>query len=229
MATSLKVLLVEDDLDTATYVAQGLSAQDIQVEHVAVGSIGLERARSADYQVIILDRRLPELDGLSLLKTLRAAGVRTPVLYLTAMDGINDRVEGLEAGADDYLIKPFFLVELLARVKALARRAVDAQAQTRLRAADIELDLIQRRVTRAGTEVALLPQEYKLLEYLLRNAGSLVTRSMLLEQVWGIHFDPQTSVVESHISRLRSKLSQGAATEYIRTIRGSGYMFIVRL
>jgi two-component system OmpR family response regulator len=229
MATSLKVLLVEDDLDTATYVAQGLSAQDIQVEHVAVGSIGLERARSADYQVIILDRRLPELDGLSLLKTLRAAGVRTPVLYLTAMDGINDRVEGLEAGADDYLIKPFFLVELLARVKALARRAVDAQAQTRLRAADIELDLIQRRVTRAGTEVALLPQEYKLLEYLLRNAGSVVTRSMLLEQVWGIHFDPQTSVVESHISRLRSKLSQGAATEYIRTIRGSGYMFIVRL
>jgi two-component system OmpR family response regulator len=229
MATSLKVLLVEDDLDTATYVAQGLSAQDIQVEHVAVGSIGLERARSADYQVIILDRRLPELDGLSLLKTLRAAGVRTPVLYLTAMDGINDRVEGLEAGADDYLIKPFFLVELLARVKALARRAVDAQAQTRLHAADIELDLIQRRVTRAGTEVALLPQEYKLLEYLLRNAGSVVTRSMLLEQVWGIHFDPQTSVVESHISRLRSKLSQGAATEYIRTIRGSGYMFIARL
>ena len=229
MATSLKVLLVEDDLDTATYVAQGLSAQDIQVEHVAVGSIGLERARSSDYQVIILDRRLPELDGLSLLKTLRASGVRTPVLYLTAMDGINDRVEGLEAGADDYLIKPFFLVELLARVKALARRAVDAQAQTRLRAADIELDLIQRRVTRAGTEVALLPQEYKLLEYLLRNAGSVVTRSMLLEQVWGIHFDPQTSVVESHISRLRSKLSQGAATEYIRTIRGSGYMFIVRL
>ena len=229
MATSLKVLLVEDDLDTATYVAQGLSAQDIQVEHVAVGSIGLERARSADYQVIILDRRLPELDGLSLLRTLRAAGVRTPVLYLTAMDGINDRVEGLEAGADDYLIKPFFLVELLARVKALARRAVDAQTQTRLRAADIELDLIQRRVTRGGTEVALLPQEYKLLEYLLRNAGSVVTRSMLLEQVWGIHFDPQTSVVESHISRLRSKLSQGAATEYIRTIRGSGYMFIVRL
>ena len=229
MATSLKVLLVEDDLDTATYVAQGLSAQDIQVEHVAVGSIGLERARSSDHQVIILDRRLPELDGLSLLKTLRASGIRTPVLYLTAMDGINDRVEGLEAGADDYLIKPFFLVELLARVKALARRAVDAQAQTRLRAADIELDLIQRRVTRAGTEVALLPQEYKLLEYLLRNAGSVVTRSMLLEQVWGIHFDPQTSVVESHISRLRSKLSQGAATEYIRTIRGSGYMFIVRL
>ncbi len=229
MATSLKVLLVEDDPETASYIAQGLSAQDIVVEHVADGLVGLERARSGEHQVIILDRRLPGLDGLSLLKALRNAGVSAPVLYLTAMDGINDRVEGLEAGGDDYLIKPFFLVELLARVKALARRAGDVQARTRLRAADIELDLIQRTVTRAGTEVALLPQEYKLLEYLLRNAGSIVTRSMLLEQVWGIHFDPQTSVVESHISRLRSKLSQGAATEYIRTIRGSGYMFIVRL
>lgn len=228
MAASLKVLLVEDDLETASYIAQGLSAQDILVEHVADGSVGIQRARSLEHQVIILDRRLPGLDGLSLLRALRGAGVRVPVLYLTAMDGINDRVEGLEAGGDDYLIKPFFLVELLARVKALARRAGDAQAPTRLRAADIELDLIHRKVTRGGTEVALLPQEYKLLEYLLRNAGSVVTRSMLLEQVWGIHFDPQTSVVESHISRLRSKLSQGAATEYIRTIRGSGYMFIVR-
>jgi two-component system, OmpR family, response regulator len=228
MATSLNILLVEDDPETASYITQGLSAQDMVVEHVADGRAGLERARSREHQVIILDRRLPGLDGLSLLKALRTAGVRTPVLYLTAMDGINDRVEGLEAGGDDYLIKPFFLVELLARVKALARRAGDAQAPTRLRAADIELDLIQRRVTRGGMEVELLPQEYKLLEYLLRNAGSVVTRSMLLEQVWGIHFDPQTSVVESHISRLRSKLSQGAATEYIRTIRGSGYMFIVR-
>lgn len=224
----MKVLLIEDDLETASYVAQGLSAQGIVVEHVADGSVGFERARVGEHAVIILDRRLPGRDGLSLLKALRGAGVRTPVLYLTAMDGINDRVEGLEAGGDDYLIKPFFLAELLARVKALARRASDARAQTRLRAADIELDLIERKVTRGGSEIALLPQEYKLLEYLLRNAGSVVTRSMLLEQVWGIHFDPQTSVVESHISRLRSKLSQGAATEYIRTIRGSGYMFVVR-
>lgn len=228
MATSLKVLLVEDDLETAGYIAQGLSAQDIELEHVSDGRLGLERACSGAHQVIILDRRLPALDGLALLKALRSSGVRTPVLYLTAMDGIYDRVEGLEAGGDDYLVKPFFLAELLARVKALARRGGEAPAHTRLRAADIELDLIQRKVTRAGTEVALLPQEYKLLEYLLRNAGSVVTRSMLLEQVWGIHFDPQTSVVESHISRLRSKLSRGAATEYIRTIRGSGYMFVVR-
>ena len=224
----MNVLLVEDDLETASYIAQGLAAQDIVVEHVADGSAGLERALDGKHQVIVLDRRLPGRDGLSLLKALRSAGVRTPVLYLTAMDGLNDRVEGLEAGGDDYLIKPFFLVELLARVKALARRASDAQAQTRLRVADIELDLIQRKVMRAGSEIDLLPQEYKLLEYLLRNAGSVVTRSMLLEQVWGIHFDPQTSVVESHISRLRSKLSQGAQSEYIRTIRGSGYMFVVR-
>ncbi len=221
----MKVLLVEDDQESATYIAQGLSAQGIVVEHVADGDVGLQRALSGEHQVIVLDRRLPGQDGLSLLKRLRAADIKTPVLYLTAMDGINDRVEGLEAGGDDYLIKPFFLAELLARVKALARRANDAQAQTRLRAADIELDLIQRRVTRSGSEIQLLPQEYRLLEYLLRNAGSVVTRSMLLEQVWGIHFDPQTSVVESHISRLRSKLSRGAATEYIRTIRGSGYMF----
>lgn len=224
----MKVLLVEDDLETASYIAQGLRAQDIAVEHVADGNAGLKRALATEHQLIVLDRRLPGRDGLSLLQALRRAGISTPVLYLTAMDGINDRVEGLEAGADDYLIKPFFLVELLARVKALARRSSEVQAQTRLRAADIELDLIQRKVTRGGSEIELLPQEYKLLEYLLRNAGSVVTRSMLLEQVWGLHFDPQTSVVESHISRLRAKLSQAAGTEYIRTIRGSGYMFVVR-
>lgn len=228
----MKVLLVEDDLETAAYIAEGLGAQDIAVEHVADGSRGLARALSGEHQILILDRLLPGRDGLSLLKALRSAGVSTPVLYLTAMDGLDDRVEGFEAGGDDYLIKPFFLVELVARVRALARRASDAQVQTRLRAGDIELDLIQRRVMRGGSEIALLPQEYKLLEYLLRNADSVVTRSMLLEQVWGIHFDPHTSVVESHISRLRSKLAQGAAagaaTEYIRTIRGSGYMFVAQ-
>jgi two-component system, OmpR family, response regulator len=227
----MKVLLVEDDLETAAHIAEGLAAQQIEVEHVADGNLGLARALSGEHQVIILDRLLPGRDGLSLLKALRGAGVRTPVLYLTAMDGLNDRVEGLEAGGDDYLIKPFFRDELLARVRALTRRASDAQTQTRLRAGDLELDLIKRRVVRAGCEISLLPQEYKLLECLLRNAGSTVTRSMLLEQVWGIHFDPQTSVVESHISRLRSKLAHGAAggtTEYIRTIRGSGYMFIVQ-
>ncbi len=168
-----------------------------------------------------LDRRLPGRDGLSLLKSLRLAGVRTPALYLTAMDGLDDRIEGLEAGGDDYLIKPFFLDELCARLRALVRRCA-AEVQTRLRVGDIELDLIARKALRGGQELSLLPQELRLLEYLLRNAGSTVTRSMLLEHVWDIHFDPQTSVVESHMSRLRSKLCPGGGREYIRTIRGGG-------
>jgi len=225
----MKVLLVEDDVETAGYIAEGLRAHGVSVEHAADGGVGLARARACGYEAIILDRLLPGCDGLALLKALRAAGDRTPVLYLTAVDGLNDRVEGLEAGADDYLIKPFFLVELLARLKALTRRAAASTVQTHLRAADIELDLIRRRVTRRGEEIALLPQEFKLLEYLLRNAGSVVTRSMLLEHVWDIHFDPQTSVVESHVSRLRAKLSQGTpGGEYIRTVRGSGYLFVAR-
>jgi len=225
----MKVLLVEDDAETASYIAEGFAAQGIHIEHAADGVAGLARARSGDYQAIILDRLLPGRDGLSLLQELRRAGTITPVLYLTAMDGLDDRVEGLEAGGDDYLVKPFFLAELLARIHALVRRTADAHTQTRLRAADIELDLIRRKVMRSGREIALMPQEFRLLEYLLRNAGSVVTRGMLLEHVWDIHFDPQTSVVESHISRLRSKLSQGVACEYIRTVRGSGYMFVAHL
>ncbi|MGH8143129.1 MAG: winged helix-turn-helix domain-containing protein [Steroidobacteraceae bacterium] len=224
----MKVLLVEDDVETAGYIAEGLCAHGVATEHAADGELGLCRALACDYQVIILDRLLPGRDGLSVLKALRAGGVKTPVLYLTAMDGLDDRVEGLEAGGDDYLVKPFFLVELLARLKALARRSASPSVQTRLRAADIDMDLIERTVTRAGREIELLPQEFKLLEYLLRNAGGVVTRSMLLEHVWNIHFDPRTSVVESHVSRLRAKLSGESATEYIRTMRGSGYMLIAR-
>jgi two-component system OmpR family response regulator len=223
----MRLLLVEDDLETAGYITDGLRGQGLSVEHAADGDSGLTRALSNTYDVIILDRLLPGRDGLSLLQALRAAGRRTPVLCLTAVDGLDDRVAGLDAGADDYLTKPFFLVELLARVRALARRAA-VPVQTRLGAADIELDLVGRTVTRAGSPITLLPQEFKLLEYLLRNAGSVVTRSMLLEHVWDIHFDPQTSVVESHMSRLRAKLSGGGATEYIRTIRGSGYVFLAR-
>lgn len=222
----MNVLLIEDDLETAAYVIEGLGAQGIAVEHAPDGPSGLSRALRGAFDVIVLDRLLPGLDGLAVLGDLRRGGSRTPVLYLTAMDGLDDRVEGLEAGGDDYLVKPFFMVELLARVKALARRAVAAEAEVRLRVGDIELDLIKRRVTRATREIVLLPQEFKVLEYLVRNAGSAVTRSMLLEHVWDIHFDPRTSVVESHISRLRAKLSEGVGKEYIRTIRGSGYMFL---
>lgn len=224
----MKVLLIEDDRETAAFIAEGLATQGIEVDHAADGVCGLASALRGEYHAIILDRLLPGRDGLSVLKDIRRAGTSTPVLYLTAMDGLDDRVEGLEAGGDDYLVKPFYLAELLARIRALARRATAVPVQTRLHAADIELDLIKRTVTRGNCEISLLPQEFKLLEYLLRNAGSVVTRAMLLEQVWNIHFDPKTSVVESHMSRLRSKLSRGTDIEYIRTIRGSGYLFVAR-
>jgi two-component system, OmpR family, response regulator len=224
----VQILLIEDDAETAGYITAGFAVHGIAVEHAADGPSGLARALAGGFQVIILDRLLPGRDGLSVLKELRAAGSMTPVLCLTAVDGLNDRVEGLEAGGDDYLAKPFFLTELLARIRALARRAPAAQVPIRLCGADIEMDLVRRTVSRAGQQITLLPQEFKLLEYLLRNAGNVVTRRMLLENVWGIHFDPRTSVVESHISRLRAKLGAGTGGEYIRTIRGSGYCFIAR-
>lgn len=223
----MKALLIEDDPETAEYIAQGLRAQSIDVQLAADGETGLALALRGEHHVIILDRLLPGRDGLAVLKDLRRRGNLTPVLCLTAMDGLDDRIAGLEAGGDDYLVKPFFLAELVARIRALARRAA-APVETQLKAADVELDLIKRSVSRGGSEIALLPQEFKLLEYLVRNAGSVVTRKMLLEHVWDIHFDPQTSVVESHMSRLRAKLSAGVGTEYIRTIRGSGYVFLVR-
>jgi two-component system, OmpR family, response regulator len=223
----VKALLIEDDPETAAYIADGLRAHAIDVQIARDGTAGLELALNGDHQIVILDRLLPGRDGLAVLKDMRRAGRSTPVLCLTAMDGLDDRVAGLDAGGDDYLVKPFFLPELVARVRALARRG-SAPAEPRLQAGDIELDLIKRRVTRAGREIPLLPQEFRLLAYLVRNAGCVVTRSMLLEHVWDIHFDPQTSVVESHMSRLRAKLSQGVATEYIRTIRGAGYVLLAR-
>jgi two-component system OmpR family response regulator len=223
----MRVLLVEDDAETAAYICGGLGARGVEVQHAADGLQGHALACAGQYEALILDRRLPGLDGLSLLKRLREAGVRSPALYLTAMDGLDDRIEGLDAGGDDYLIKPFFLEELHARLRALVRRGASA-IQTRMRVGDIELDLIARRATRAADELPLLPQELKLLEYLMRNAGSIVTRSMLLEHVWDIHFDPKTSVVESHMSRLRAKLSPGGGREYIRTVRGAGYVFVIQ-
>jgi len=221
----MRVLLVEDDAQNAAYICEGLAALGVSVQHAADGDRGRAMASEGHYQALILDRRLPQCDGLTLLKALRAAGVHTPALYLTAMDGLDDRIEGLEAGGDDYLVKPFHLAELHARLRALVRRTGN-DVQTRLRAGDLEFDLLARKVTCGGRELALLPQELKLLEYLLRNAGSIVTRSMLLEHVWQIHFDPQTSVVESHVSRLRSKLGASGGREYIRTVRGAGYLLI---
>jgi len=224
----MNILLVEDDVEMARSLIVGFREQGYAVDHVADGVEGLKLACDQKHQVIVLDRMLPLLDGLSLVKHLRARDVMTPVIYLTTMSGIDDRVHGLEAGGDDYLVKPFAFVELLARVRVLARRPAAQEVITRLRAGDLEMDLLQRTLTRAGRAIDLLPQEFRLLEYLMRNANRVVTRAMLLENVWDIHFDPQTSVVESHISRLRAKLNQGAEVDPIQTIRGTGYKLLAQ-
>jgi two-component system, OmpR family, response regulator len=219
----MKILLIEDDVETALYVANGLREQGHVVDAVADGRDGLLRAAGEAYEVMIVDRMLPGLDGLGIVKTLRGAGVRTPILLLTTMGGVHDRVAGLEAGGDDYLIKPFAFAELLARVNALARRPPMAEVATVLRVADLEMDLLKRTVTRQGRRIELQPQEFKLLEYLLRHAGRIVTRTMLLENVWDFHFDPTTNVVETHVSRLRGKIDRGFAVELLHTVRGAGY------
>jgi two-component system OmpR family response regulator len=219
----MKILLIEDDPDTAGYVANGLRENSHHVEHAANGRDGLFLASGGNHDLLVVDRMLPGLDGLSIVKTIRVAGMKAPVLMLTNLGGINDRVEGLEAGADDYLVKPFAFAELLARINALARRPAMAPVVPVLKVADLELDRLKRSVTRAGRQIELQPQEFKLLEYLMRNAGQLVTRTMLLENVWDFHFDPRTSVVETHISRLRAKVDRGFSAELIHTLRGSGY------
>jgi two-component system OmpR family response regulator len=219
----MKILLVEDDASTAAHIVKSLRQHGHVIDHAANGRDGLFLAAGEPYDVMIVDRMLPGLDGLGIVKTIRGAGVKTPVLFLTTLGGIDDRVEGLEAGGDDYLVKPFAFAELLARLSALARRPPPAEVQTQLRVGDLELDLVKRRVTRAGKRIDLQPQEFKLLEYLMRNAGRVVTRTMLLENVWDFHFDPQTTVVETHISRLRGKIDQEFATPLIHTVRGSGY------
>ncbi|MBV1799666.1 response regulator transcription factor [Siccirubricoccus sp. G192] len=219
----MKILIVEDDAETADYVARGLTEAGHLVDRAADGREGLFLAGSGDYDVLVVDRMLPRLDGLGLVRALRAAGVRSPALFLTARTGVGDRVEGLEAGADDYLGKPFAFAELLARVNALARRPPLQSEVTVLRVGDLEMDLLRRSVTRAGRRIELQPREFRLLEYLMRREGQVVTRTMLLEGVWDFHFDPRTSVVETHISRLRGKLDRGFGTELIHTVRGAGY------
>jgi two-component system, OmpR family, response regulator len=219
----MKILLIEDDAATASHIVKSLRQHGHTIDHSLNGRDGLLLAAGEPYDVMIIDRMLPGLDGLGIVKTIRGAGVETPVLFLTTLGGIDDRVEGLEAGGDDYLLKPFAFAELLARVNALARRPPPAEIQTLLRVADLELDLLKRSVTRAGKRIDVQPQEFKLLEYLMRNPGRVVTRTMLLENVWEFHFDPQTTVVETHISRLRSKIDQGFAKRLIHTVRGSGY------
>ena len=220
----MRVLVIEDDTATAAYVVDGLKTAGHAVEHVSDGRDGLILATINLYDVIVVDRVLPGLEGLAIVKTIRGAGVKAPVLFLTARAGIDDRVEGLEAGGDDYLTKPFAFSELMARLNALARRPPLTTIQSVLRVGDLQMDLIARRVKHGDQDVALQPREFQLLEYLMRNAGRVVTRTMLLEHVWDFHFDPKTKIVETHISRLRAKLHRASKNELIHTIRGSGYV-----
>jgi two-component system OmpR family response regulator len=219
----VKILLVEDDKQTADYIAKGMRQHGHVVDCADNGRDGLYLATGERYDVMIIDRNLPKMDGLSLVKAARTSGATTPVLFLTTMGGVDDRVEGLEAGADDYLVKPFAFAELLARVGALARRPPIA-ATTALRVGDLEIDLLSRAVTRDGKRIELLAQELKILEYLMRHAGEVVTRTMLLEKVWDFHFDPKTNIVETHISRLRAKIDKGFDKPLLHTVRGAGYV-----
>ncbi len=220
---AVKILLIEDDSQTADYIAKGLREHGHVVDKTDNGRDGLYMATGEPYDVMIVDRNLPKMDGLSLVKAARASGTRTPVLFLTTMGGVDDRVAGFEAGGDDYLIKPFAFAELLARVGALARRP-PIVATTSLKVGDLEIDLLSRAVTRSGKRIDLLAQEFKILEYLMRHAGEIVTRTMLLEKVWDFHFDPKTNIVETHISRLRSKIDKGFDKPLLHTVRGAGYV-----
>ncbi|TLU71212.1 response regulator transcription factor [Lichenicoccus roseus] len=219
----MRLLLIEDDAETAAFIDEALRGQAHELQLAVDGRDGLICAVGGGWEVIIVDRMLPALDGLSIVRTLRATGSQVPVLFLTTLDGIDDRVEGLNAGADDYLVKPFAMAELIARIAALGRRRERTSTVTHLRVADLEMDLLDRSVRRAAEPVMLQPREFRLLEHLMRHEGEVLTRTMLLERVWDFHFDPNTNIVESHVSRLRDKLGRHRP-ELIHTVRGSGYM-----
>ncbi|MGH7053064.1 MAG: winged helix-turn-helix domain-containing protein [Stellaceae bacterium] len=219
----MKILIVEDDRETASYLGKGLGESGYTVDRAGDGRDGLYLASSGGYDAIVLDRMLPGMDGLAMLGALRAAEIRTPALILSALGQVHDRVRGLRAGADDYLVKPFAFSELLARLEALLRRGAGAPSATGLRVGDLELDLLTRTVKRQGKPIELLPREFRLLEYLMRNAGHVVTRTMLLEHVWDYHFDPQTNVIDVHISRLRQKIDKNFDHPLLHTVRGAGY------
>jgi two-component system OmpR family response regulator len=220
----MRVLVVEDDRETAEFLQRLLKENGHTVETAADGESGLALAREQAWDVVIVDRMLPRLDGLSLIGTLRGEGVRTPVLILSALSEVDDRVKGLRAGGDDYLTKPYASTELLARIEALARRPASAEEVTRYTVGDLTLDRLTHKVARGGQAIVLQPREFRLLEYLMLNAGRVVTRTMLLQHVWDYYFDPQTNVIDVHISRLRSKIDKGFAKPLLHTVRGSGYM-----
>jgi two-component system OmpR family response regulator len=220
----MRVLVVEDDRETAQFLQRSLKENGHVTDIAGDGETGLALAREGGWDVIIVDRMLPRLDGLSLIEKLRGEGARTPVLILSALGEVDDRVKGLRAGGDDYLTKPYAYTELLARIEALARRPAPEEQVTRYTIADLTLDRLSHKVTRGGQAIILQPREFRLLEYLMRNAGQVVTRTMLLQNVWDYYFDPQTNVIDVHISRLRSKIDKGFAKPLLHTVRGSGYM-----
>jgi two-component system OmpR family response regulator len=220
----MHILLIEDDISVADYISNGLKQNGYTVDHCADGRQGLELASSDGYDVMVIDRMLPNVDGLTIIQTIRAADNKTPVLILSALGEVDDRVKGLKAGGDDYLVKPFAFAELQARIEAILRRQQSSAGQTRLKVADLEMDLLAHKVTRSGESFNLQPREYKLLEYLMKHAGQVVTRTMLLENVWEYHFDPQTNVIDVHISRLRQKIDKDFDSQLLSTVRGAGYM-----
>ncbi|MGB3811478.1 MAG: response regulator transcription factor [Parvibaculum sp.] len=219
----MRILVIEDDLEAAAYVVKGLRESGHIVDHAADGEEGLTLALSGSFDVLIVDRMLPKRDGLSVVATLRTENDRTPVLFLSALGEVDDRIMGLKAGGDDYLTKPYAFAELLARIEVLVRRSNPDQVRTKLTVGDLEVDLLARKVSRAGQDIDLQPREFRLLEYLMKHADQVVTRTMLLENVWEYHFDPQTNVIDVHISRLRAKIDKNFKQPLLHTVRGAGY------
>ena len=219
----MRILIIEDDAEAAAAMAQGLGDSGFECVVAGDGAEGLERARGGGFDVLVVDRMMPKIDGLEVVRALRREGDATPVLFLSALGEVGDRVDGLKSGGDDYLVKPYAFPELIARVEALSRRRETGSVATLLKVGELEMDLLGRTVRRAGVDIDLQPREFQLLEFLMRHAGQSVTRTMLLEKVWEYHFDPQTNVIDVHISRLRSKIDKGFARAMLQTVRGAGY------
>jgi two-component system, OmpR family, response regulator len=226
--STMRILIIEDDKEAALWLAKGLKESGHIVDVAADGELGLSLALEGVHDVLVVDRMLPKLDGLSVIQTIRSQSIKTPVLILSALSDVDERVKGLRSGGDDYLAKPYAFAELLARVEGLGSRKLLDLKDAKLKAADLELDMMTRTVSRAGKPILLQPREFKLLEYLVRNAGHIVTRTMLLENVWDYHFDPQTNVIDVHVSRLRSKIDKGFDDPILQTVRGAGYMIRAR-
>ncbi|MFO0389127.1 MAG: winged helix-turn-helix domain-containing protein [Alphaproteobacteria bacterium] len=222
----MKLLLIEDDKESAKYLLKGLREQGYVADHAESGKDGLFMAASEKYDAMIIDRMVPEVDGVTIIQTLRASGNETPIIILTALDKVEERVKGLKAGADDYLAKPYSFTELVARIETITRRKSGTKAVTKLECGDLELDLLTRSVKRSGKDIDLQAREFALLEFLMRNSGTVVTRTMLLEHVWDYNFDPQTNVIDVHISRLRQKVDKGFDKSMIQTLRGAGYKLV---